>query len=323
MPSDLKDKKDLLSSKKMAGFFQENCGPFFDAQEVLSLEILPKNRISKKLIILYKLKLSKDGKKISQNVWGKQAESASLSFLADISKGQMKNHIPKIITSLDNLDFFLMMEVEGAPIRNFEKDFSFWSEKAPNIIDILKKFQLSPSQYLKNHALLEEKSFVELSLEKIKSYSPALAERYNLLAEDYLVALAPLCPKDKFFPCHFDFQPGNVFYDKNKNNFCLLDFDLSQNFVKTADLANFWTHLYVMLRYHFSEEKTDKICEKFLEAYLVEESQKEEIIREFNVMKMRAAIDIAQMTTSAFLKPSAESNEVFSKLEELLSKSKK
>lgn len=316
-----KEQKDLFSEDKMSGFFGKNCRLFFDADRLISTKIIPQKRIAKNIVILYKLLLSKNGKKFYKNVWGKTMERDQYELIDFLSKSEVKNHLPRYFEYLFPLKFSLSEEVEGKPIRKFEKKFSFWQKNVSKIGKLLAEFQnlKIPKKILKVYTKGEEKKHLQSSFEKIHNYSKLPGNRYRALGEFYFKQSFSQCWAKRYFSFnHFDFQPSNILYAKESDSFVVLDFDLAKKFSPALDLANFWVHVYVMLRYNFSKEKTLLICDKFLKSYLYYSKEEKKRIGCFDVFKMRAIIDIAQITADVFKKPSGESQKVFDKLDELL-----
>jgi thiamine kinase-like enzyme len=136
------------------------------------------------------------------------------------------------------------------------------------------------------------------------------------LADNYLAAMHSI-PKKIINSalCHFDFQPGNIFYGTKTEDFYLLDFDLCEKFHPAVDLANFLSHFYVMSRYHFPKTMVENLILSFIKSEAIKSKNWR---KDINIFKLRSVIDIAQITAASFKKPSDDSRKVFEKLDELI-----
>ncbi len=316
----------------MSRFFERNCRPYFKTDKLISLKISPKKIISKNIVVLYKITFLKNKKIFQRNVWGKTMGKNQFRLLNFLSQSGVSRYLPNYFGYMASLNFSLSEEVSGKAVRNLEKDFYFWKRNIAKFSQILFDFQelKIPNSLLKTYTKDEERRFVRDSFTKIKRYSSSVWKKYRVLENFYLEKLFSRCWKENFFSfSHFDFQPSNIFYDKKEKAIKVLDFDLSRNFHPALDLANFWVHFYLMSRYHFSKRKALFLCDKLLQGFL-EKSQKKNFapFRNgkfltgfsvcFDVLKLRAVIDIAQITASAFKKPCQKSLKVFEKLNEIL-----
>jgi hypothetical protein len=313
-----KRREDLFSVGKMEPFFGGNCSRFFSIKKLVSLKILPKKRIAKNPVILYELVLSDGKKRIKKLIWGKAVSARQKKLLDSLAKKGFSRHLPKRICYLRNLNFDFSEDIKSKAARELQNNFSFWGKnisEIANVLLLLQKLGIS-GNLVKNHSLAEEKVFLKNSLRRIKKYSPSVYRKYIQLAEKYQKVLA-LIPKDRMNSvlCHFDFQPGNIFYNQAGKNFYILDFDLCEKFHPALDLANFLSHFYVMSRYRFGKKMVKKFISDFMESDIMKSiSWREDI----DVFKLRSIIDIAQITAASFGKPSVDSKKVFEKLDELL-----
>ena len=321
MKNIFKNSKDLFSQEIMSSFFQRNCLLYLKADKLISLKIFPKKRISKNILVLYKLYLEKDKKFFQRNIWGKTMEKDQFKLLEYLSKTKVKKYLPNYFEYITPLKFSLSEEIAGESTRNLERNFSFWKENIAEIGQILVEFKKInfPPKTLKVYAKGEEKKFLKSSLKEIRDYSPKVWEKYKNLGIFYIKNLFSHCWKNYAFSfSHFDFQPSNVFYDKKGKTLKIVDFDFSRKFCPVLSLANFWVHFYVMTRYHFPKEKVLPLCDKLLQPYCRKSQLKRNFLECFNLFKLRAIIDIAQMTAATFKKPTQKSQRVFEKLDELL-----
>lgn len=312
--------KSLFSQKIMFHFFERNCQSFFKADKLISLKIFPKKRIARNVVILYELFLFKNGKKLQKNIWGKTMKENQFKLLKFLAKTRVSKYLPNYFKYLTPLKFSLSEEMARESVRTFEKNFSFWEKNIARIGQALSEFQKIefPEETLQIYTKNEEKKFLQCSLKKIKSYSFIAWGKYKFLGASYIKNLFSQCWKNSLFSfSHFDFQPSNLFYDKKGKNLKVLDFDFARKFHPALDLANFWVHFYVMSRYYFSKEKTFHLCDKFLQPYLKKSKFKKNSLYCFDLFRLRAIIDIAQMTAAAFKKPSQKSKKVFEKLDEI------
>ena len=311
----------LFSQKIMNPFFLKRCQTYFGADKLISLRIFPKKTLSRNILILYRLSLSKKRKKLSKNIWGKTIKERQFRLLRFFAKTKIGKYSPNYFEYLPSLKFGFSEDIEGKQIRSFEKKFSFWEKNISKFSQILAEFQKTkiPATFLKTYTINEEKKYIRDSLKKIRNYSPEEGKKYKELKNYYLKNLFTRCWTKNFFSfCHFDFQPSNIFYIKRTKNFVLLDFDSSKKFHPAIDLANFWVHFYVMARYHFLQKKVFSLCDKFLQPYFQKTKLKKGFVDCFSLFRLRTILDIAQITASVFKRPSKESQKVFDKLDELL-----
>lgn len=237
-----KESKELFSQKTMSRFFERNCRPYFESDKLISLKISPKKRISKNIIVLYKLSLLKNKKIFQKNIWGKTMKENQFRLLNFLSQTEISRYLPDYFGYMASLDFSLSEETSGKPIRNFEKDFYFWKRNIAKFGQALFDFQKPkiPNDLLKTYTKNEERRFVRNFFKRIKKYSLSAWGKYKFLEKIYLKKLFSQCWKEKIFSfCHFGFQPGNVFYNEKEKDIKILDLDLSRNFHPALDLANF------------------------------------------------------------------------------------
>jgi thiamine kinase-like enzyme len=314
----LKKNKDLFLKEKMGSFFQDNCRRFFSCDKLVSLKILPQKRIAKNSVIVYDLMMLRGKERIKKRVWGKTISEKQMKLLDYLSLKGYSSHLPKKVAYLENLKFGFSEDINALATRKFQQKMSFWEKNMANIakmIFLLQNLDVSKSM-VENRSLAKERSFFKKSLENIKKYSPGILKKYDALAKAYLAALS-LVKKNVMNSvlCHFDFQPGNVFYGKEGGKFYLLDFDLCEKFYPALDLANFLSHFYVMSRYHFPKARVEKFILNFVGSPLIKSKSWK---KDMNIFKIRPIIDMAQMTAVFFKKPTHDSKKVFEKLDELI-----
>ena len=313
--------RDLQNSEKVSRFMQEE--GFFAAEKnrAVGLEIFPKKTLSKNKLILYRLVFSRGAEKFKKNIWGKTASAKQAKLVKVLSRGSAAPHVPFYLKYLKHLKFIFSEGIQGDSLRSFEKNLTFLGKNISAVGSMLADFQNAriPPGVLGNYSRAQEQRFLEKSLSEIRNYSISAGGEFEKIARNYSEKVFSVCWNEKKFCfAHFDFQASNIFYSGEEKRFYLLDYDLAGNFNPALDAANFWVHLYVMSRYHFSRNETLRLCGKFLAGYLGKSKLKKEAKTCFGAFVQRAVIDIGKITASVFQKPSEESKAVFAKLSEIM-----
>jgi len=134
---------------------------------------------------------------------------------------------------------------------------------------------------------------------KIKQYDAKNYPLYKKYLLEYLQSVQKKLTKKRRILSHNDFQASNILVTP-QNNVAIIDYSLSTLFYPAADLANFITHLEIMLDRIIAPQKIRVWQNIFYKNYL--KNIKKVLAKEardiFSLMRVRSALDIWAITVT-------------------------
>jgi len=274
---------------------------FPQAKNIVDLEIEHPKALSQ-TSFLTRTKITYTNKKNKPEeirIRGNTIDKNTFQIMEYVYKKNKKNLIsPRPLYYFPSVPYLLYEEVPGKPLRKMSFNSSKFSglvkKSALALADLHK---LNPHGIKKRN--LKEKEYFKELRKKIKKYDPKNKKIIFKYIRDYHKKAWLLFKKSKKVLSHNDFQASNIIVTP-KNKIAIIDFTLSSMFYPSFDLANFITHLRIMLEGKVSHKKIEKLQESFLNTYLKKTSQAraKQIKNNLGLAQVRAALDIWIITAT-------------------------
>ncbi|MFH1367459.1 MAG: aminoglycoside phosphotransferase family protein [Patescibacteria group bacterium] len=304
---DLNKKKNYLSEvfadkDVMMKFYNKNLKDFFPvAKNIVALEITHSKALSQ-TSFLTRTKfevVNYNENKIIHYIRGNVVSPQTYKIFKFVHEHRKIGPLsPRPLFYFNNVHYILYEETPGVKLREFGfKDPSF-PLILKKIAQSLAKLHNLPLPLISRTNKEEPDLFADLK-NKIRHYDAKNYPRYKKYLGQYLGLIKKKLAKKRRVISHNDFQASNILVTPEKN-VAIIDYSLSSLFYPAFDVANFITHLEIMLDRIIAPQKIRAWQNLFFQNYLKEVKKvlAKEVEDTFPLLRVRSALDIWAITVT-------------------------